>query len=132
MKKKHLREIQRINKLIPAEMLARLTTKQYKNPTIRDMVNRALDNPTEVAHIVSEADFAKYRAMKESGYLDEMEEVINHDVEKEIDTFLEQEFEKARKLGRLPPPQEMPKLKAKSKKEYVKDTKILSSKESYK
>lgn len=127
MKKKHLKEIQRINKLIPTELLARLTKKQYKNPTIRDMVKRVLKNPEEVAHIVSAEDLAKYRAMEESGYLDEMEEVIDHEVEKEIDTFLEKEFEKARKLGRLPPPQKMPTLKTKSKKNYVETNKVLSS-----
>ncbi len=131
MKKKHLREIQRINKLIPSELLAKLTKKQYKNPTIRDMVLRVLKDPEEVSHIVSAEDLEKYRAMQSSGFLDEMEEVVDHEVEKEIDSFLDKEFEKARKLGRLPPPQEMPKLKTKSKQIYAKhnneNDKVLSS-----
>ncbi len=126
MKKKHLREIQRINKLIPKEMLARLTKKQYKTPTTREMINKVLENPEETAHIVSSKDLAKYKAMKKSGILDEMEEVIDHEVEKEIDDFLEKEFEKARKLGRLPPPQKMPKLKNKSKKIYVESNKEMA------
>lgn len=123
MKKKHLLEIQRINKSIPKELLDKLTTQQYKFPTLREIAMKAIANPLEVAHIVSPAQLRKYKEMLDSGYLDQKEEVINHDVEKEIDAFLDVEFEKARKLGRLPPPQKMPKLKNKSKQNYVRENK---------
>lgn len=145
MKKKHLKEIQRINKLIPKEMLDRLMKKQPVLEVTKEIITRALQdaelktiplavklkwwNPKtwfkkyeyKTLWMVDGKIFEKekYQAILDSGSLDVMEDVVNPETEKEINSFLEVEFEKARKLGRLPPPQKMPTLKSKSKQIYV-------------
>lgn len=129
MKKKHLKEIERINKSIPKELLNKLIVLDYKFPTIRDIVIKAMKNPDEVEHIVSKEQLEKYKAMLLSGYLDQKHEMTNPEIEKQINDYLDAEFEKARKLGRLPPPQKMPILKNKAKKLYVHDTKAENPKE---
>lgn len=118
MKKAHLKEIERINKNIPKELTDNLIKKELAYPVLRELAMKALNDP-EVAHLVSEEDRANYQAMLDSGYLDEMIDVVDPEIEKKIDEYLDIEFEKARKLGRLPPPQAWPKLKTKSKKNYV-------------
>ena len=122
MKKKHLKEIQRISKSIPQHLLDQLTHKELQFPTLKEIVVRALSDP-EAAHLLSDEDRVKYKAMLDSGSLDSEVEVLNHDIEAQIDKYLEGEFEKARKLGRLPPPQKMPTLKTKSKRIYVEQSK---------
>lgn len=145
MKKKHLREIERINKTIPKELLEQLTKKELQFPAIKEVVTRAINDAVEeqveipikfkwwdyrtwdrfkkrkykTRWMVDGKIFDKprYQALLISGELDKEIEVINHDIEKQIDDYLEKEFEKARKLGRLPPPQKTPTLITKAKKE---------------
>ncbi len=115
MKKKHLQEIERINKSIPQHLLDALIEKKPAFPTIKEIATRAIDDPN-----VSEEDKRKFRTMLASGYLDKTIEIANASIEQQIDAYLEEEFAKARKLGRLPPPQRWPLLKNKSKKLYGK------------
>lgn len=119
MKKKHLKEIQRISKSIPKDLLDRLMKKELVTETSLEIMRKALANPEEVAHLVSPEELAKYKALLDSGKGNIEIEVVDPEVEKLIDEYLEREFEKSRKLGYLPPPQKMPKLKTKSKKIYA-------------
>ena len=147
MKKKHLKEIERINKLIPKELLDNVTIKVPASPISKEIIVKALEDampfqkevypelkfwnpftwfskPTlKLVWMVNdiEIDKAKYQAILDSGELDRMVEVVNPETEKKISEFLDIEFEKSRKLGYLPPVQKMPSLKSKSKKLYVKD-----------
>lgn len=114
MKKKHILEIERINKSIPKELLDALMLKKQMFSATKEIATRAIDDPD-----VSERDKKKFKALLASGYLDKEMEVVNVDVEKQISEYLDGEFTKARKLGRLPPPQRWPKLKNKSKRLYV-------------
>lgn len=116
MKKKHLKEIERIQKSIPKELLDKLIIKRPFSPIAKEIIMRALANPKEVEGIVSAEELEKYQAMLDSGELDRTEEVSDPEIEKQIDEYYNKEFEKARKLGRLPPPQKFPKLKSKLKK----------------
>lgn len=125
MKKKHLREIQRISKTIPKELLDTLMKEEYVAPEIRAMVIDVINNPEKTKHIVTPEKLKQLKAMFASGELDQKQMVVDTDVEKQIDTYLNAEFEKARKLGRLPPPQKMPSLKSKVKKHVqIQTTKI--------
>ncbi len=124
MKKKHLREIERINKSIPKHLLDNLMKKEMAFPTVKEIMTRALTDPN-----VSEEDKAKYKMMLDSKYFDKEVEVLDESIESQINAYLDHEFEKARKLGRLPPPQKMPKLLSKSKKIYVQQSKDQSKTE---
>jgi hypothetical protein len=145
MKKKHLKEIERINKLIPKELLDEVTMKVPSSPISREIIVKAIEdarlhdifipanikwwNPFTWSNKQTykkvwkvndiEIDKAKYQAILDSGELDQMIEVVNPETEKKISEFLDIEFDKSRKLGYLPKVQRMPKLKAKSKKLYV-------------
>jgi len=145
MKKKHLKEIERINKLIPKELLDEVTMRVLESPIAKEIVVKTLED-AELSYILTytkikwwnpftwivkpirkwqwrigdiEIDKAKYQAMLDSGELDRMVEVVNPETEKKISEFLDVEFNKSRKLGYLPKVQRMPKLKTKSKKLYV-------------
>lgn len=145
MKKKHLKEIERINKLIPKELLDEVTMKVPSSPISKEIILKALEDAKPQSVLVQpiiklwnpftwfkkpdwkikyfvdniEIDIKKYQAILDSGELDRMVEVVNPETEKKISEFLDIEFEKSRKLGYLPPVQRMPKLKTKSKKLYV-------------
>lgn len=147
MKKKHLKEIERINKLIPKELLDQVTMKVPASPISKEIIIKALDDARPHSKLVLpirkfwnpftwfakakyktvwmvddiEIDIKKYKAILDSGELDRMIEVVNPETEKKISEFLDIEFDKSRKLGYLPPVQRMPTLKSKSKKLYVKD-----------
>ncbi len=118
MKKAHQKEIERISKSIPKEMTDRLMKKEMKYPTLKEIATRALTDPN-----VSDIDKARYKAILLSGDLDVMIEVVDPKVEKEINDYLDGEFKKARKLGRLPPPQKTPNIYKKAKKTYGTNTK---------
>ena len=139
MKKKHLKEIERINKLIPKELLDNLTMKVPASPISKEIIVKALNDAVLTTIMTPavikwwnpftwfrnetyrdswlvngiEIDKKKYQAMLDSGELDKMIEVVNPETEKKISEFLDIEFEKSRKLGYLPPVQKMPKLKNK-------------------
>lgn len=144
MKKKHIKEIERINKLIPKELLDNLTMKVPASPISKEIIVKAL-NDAELTYILTWTKFKfwnpftwvqkpirkwewqvngitidkkKYQAILDSGELDRMVEVVNPETEKKISEFLDVEFDKSRKLGYLPPVQKMPTLKHKSKQLY--------------
>lgn len=110
MKKKHLQEIKRITDSIPKELLDKLMVKQQQFPTTIEIMQRALHDP-----LVSEEDKQKFRTVLATGLLEKEVQVLDPEIEKQIDAYLNVEFEKARKLGRLPPPQKMPNIYKKSK-----------------
>lgn len=142
MKKKHLKEIERINKLIPKELLDQVTMKVPASPISKIIIQNALRDAQSYEVEVEksiwnpfnwfakkeykmiwkvdgiEIDKAKYQAILDSGELDRTIEVVNPETEKKISEFLDIEFEKSRKLGYLPPVQKMPTLKRKSKQIY--------------
>ena len=146
MKKKHLKEIERITKLIPKELTDNLTKKVPVMPVTKEIIVKALSdaklerievkkyfkwyNPftwfaekeyKDVWKVDGKIfDKKKYQMLVDSGELDREVEVVDEEVEKKIDNFLNIEFDKSRKLGYLPP---LPKLKEKSKKLYVKNFK---------
>lgn len=146
MKKKHLAEIRRISNNIPQELMDKLVRKELAFPGIKEVYEKSLTN-TELVYesividpfvwwkpgtwfkekmirpitrpMVSEEEKARARTLLASGYLDQETEVLDHEVEKQINDWMDAEFEKARKLGRLPPPQKMPNYRKKAKKLYV-------------
>lgn len=123
MKKAHLREIEHISKSIPKELLNRLMKKEKVFPVSKEIMERALTDPN-----VSARDKRRFAIVLKSGHLDMEIEVMDPEVEKEINDYLDKEFEKSRALGKLPPPQKMPNINKKAKKIYVQDIKTEDTK----
>lgn len=124
MKKKHLAEIKRISDSIPTELLKNLIKQEPQFATLKEIATRGLEDPD-----VSEKEKIKLKAMLDSGVLDRTVGVPDPDIEKQIEAYLDAEFEKARKLGRLPPPQKASNLKSKAKKIYVSNAKTKNTEE---
>lgn len=97
MKKKHLRVLKQIQDGIPQELLRNLTKKEIQAPTIKKVFEKALTDPN-----TTERQRRNIQAMLDSGKLDREVEVLDHEVEKQIDAYFEEEIAKAVKLGRLP------------------------------
>lgn len=97
MKKKHLRVLDDITKSIPKELIEKLTKTVPMFETLKEIATRALTDDS-----VAESDKDRFRTMLASGYLDKTEEVIDEEIEKQINDYVEAEIEKAIKLKRLP------------------------------
>lgn len=109
MKTKHLRVIREIQDRIPKEWLDKLTKKELANPAAKKVIETALADPELPAK-----KRRRYQALMDAGYLDQMVEVIDPEVEKKIDEFMTNEIALAVKLGRLP--KEAPQLETLTKK----------------
>lgn len=97
MKKKHLAELERINKSIPTALTSQLIRKEQQFLTIKEIATRAQTDDN-----VSQEDKDKFKAMLDSGYLDREIEVVDASIEQQISDYLDKEIEKAVKLKRLP------------------------------
>ena len=99
MRKKHLRVIKQIQDGIPQELLRNLTKMELQSPTTKKLFELALTKPDDE---VTPRQKRNIQAMLDSGKLDREVEVLDHEVEKLIDAYLQEEIVKAVKLGRLP------------------------------
>lgn len=97
MRKKHIRVIKQIQDGIPQDLLRNLTKTEIQAPTIKKIFEKALVDPN-----TTERQKRNIQAMLDSGKLDREVEVLDHEVEKQIDAYLQEEIAKAVKLGRLP------------------------------
>lgn len=95
--KKYLKVLMDINAEIPKELKDKLMIKVEKSPTIVKVLNLALLDPE-----ISEEKKAKIRLVLETGDFTEEIEILDKEVEKEIDTWLGYEIDRAIKLGKLP------------------------------
>jgi len=109
MKTKHLRIIREIQERIPKDLLNNLTKKELANPAAKKVIETALADPE-----LPQKKRRRYQALMDAGYLDQMVEVIDPEVEKKIDEFMTKEIDLAVKLGRLP--KEAPQLETLTKK----------------
>lgn len=109
MNKRQLRVIREIQDRIPKDLLENLTKKELANPAAKKVIETALADPD-----LPPKKRRRYQALLDAGYLDQMVEVIDPVIEKQIDEFITKEIDLAVKLGRLP--KEAPQLEALSKK----------------
>ena len=99
MKKSTIKELRRISMSIPKELLNNLMKEQSVAPSIIEIMDKALVDPD-----VSEKDKERFRHIKDSGYLNRKEMVVDFEVQKKIDEYLDKEIKTAIKLGRIPDP----------------------------
>lgn len=111
MNSKTIKELRRISSRIPEEMLDRLMVEKDVAPVVKEVLERACkdkDVPKKLRD--------KYRNIIDAGYIDLKEMIVDEDVQKEVDEWVENEIDKAIKLGRIPDPKVDKELQAYTKK----------------
>lgn len=97
LKPEHLKVLRRIQDSISKEWLDNVVMKEEIAPTSKLIIKKALKDK-EVSKEVKE----RLKNALDSGYLDQMIEVTNPEIEKKIDDYVMEEIEKAVKRGELP------------------------------
>jgi hypothetical protein len=99
------RELKRISRNVPEELLKNLLKKEKVAPTITEVIKKAMTDPT--IEITAEQR-QRYQNMIDSGVLDREIEVTDPDVEKAISDWYDAEIALLVKQGRLPKEAPMP------------------------
>lgn len=97
---KDMREMRRIHESIPQDLQRRLIMKRAVTPNMAKAVLLGLREP----HLDTETR-RKLQHIKDSGILNQKEEVVNKSVQKKIDKYIEGEVIKSIKAGRLSQPE---------------------------
>jgi hypothetical protein len=93
------KELKRIQESIPNDLKKRLIIKRVQAPTVNKIVSLALhdkDTPQELKD--------QLQHLKDIGYFNKKEEVINKSVQKKIDKYVNMEIAKSIQAGRLSKP----------------------------
>lgn len=98
------RELTRISRNVPEELIKNLMSKEKIAPTIKEIIGKALGPDIEI----TEEQRARYQNLIDSGVLDREVEVLNPDTESAISAYYDAEIALAVKLGRLPKEAPMP------------------------
>lgn len=99
------RELQRIARNVPEELIKKLLKKESIAPTIDELVKKALAGE---AGEITEEQRRRFENMRAAGVLSREIDVIDKDGEAAIDAWYEAEIALAVKLGRLPKEAPMP------------------------
>jgi len=98
MKKHVLKELERIQRSIPQEMIARLTEIRSVSPTLKKVVDIAineLDDPKKVEQL---------KNLRDMGLFNKKEETLNKTAQHEIDKYVTEQIGMSVLAGRLPKP----------------------------
>lgn len=109
IKPEHMAEIRRIVDSIPEELKNNVTEIAYEFPTIIEVVELTLNNPD-----TPEETRKRLEAIKQMGDIYSTIEIENEETTKKIEAYLEEEFEKSRRLGRLPSGDELLEIRKKA------------------
>lgn len=91
------KELSRIQQSIPKALLENVASETHLTPTIKDVVDKAIEDPDFPAH--KKEQLIK---LKEAGYFNKTVVRQNDKIAKMIDDFVVRETKKAVKEGRLP------------------------------
>lgn len=97
LKPEYSKVLKRIQDSVPQELTSKLMKKETVAPTIRLAYEMMLKDPN-----ASEETKRKAQILLDSGYLDKVVDVVDTEVEKAINQFIEDEIEAAMKRGELP------------------------------
>jgi hypothetical protein len=96
---KDYKELKRIQESIPEDLKKRLVIKRVQAPTVNKVVSLALHDDSIPADVKE-----KLQHLKDLGYFNKKEEVINKSVQKKIDKYVNMEIAKSIQAGRLSKP----------------------------
>ncbi len=97
MKKKHVAVLEEIGASIPKEYTDNLMMKVDSWANMKNVLQKAVDSPD-----YPEEKKENLRLILKTGYLDTKEDIADPVVEAKIDKYLEEEIERAKRLGKLP------------------------------
>lgn len=95
-KKSDIRELNRISKSIPSEYMKNLEIEVDTTPAMKEMFERASKDMRLTPEQRRQA-----KIIHDSGFWAKKHKIVNKDVEKKINDYLEREIEKSKKLGLL-------------------------------
>lgn len=96
LRKRDLRELQRITQEVGAKYKDRLLKEEYVTPTIRKIVDLALESDT-----ISDKKKEQLRHLKDAGAFDEKEVKVNDRIARLMDREIEREITRSIAAGRL-------------------------------
>ena len=99
MNAKAAKELRRIMSSIPDNLKKDITREEYATPAMREIYDRAMKDKT-----VNGKMKRKLSLLKDAGYLDKKEEVVNEEATTKIDKWLDEQIKRSIRLGRLPKP----------------------------
>jgi len=99
------KELKRINESVPAYLKSNVVTEQFASPTVKKVVDTALEDPN-----FPEEKKQQLILLKENGYFDKTKPVENPKIVKQIDQYVMREIRKSIKEGRLPNRKELKEL----------------------
>lgn len=99
------RELARISRNVPVELIRKLTKKEKLAPTIEEVIKKAMSDPTIE---ITPEQRQRYQNMIDAGVLDREVEVLDPEGEAAISAWYDAEIALAVKLGRLPKEAPMP------------------------
>lgn len=106
MKRKQIDEVlEEIQKNAPKKLKEALLDELKKTPTVEFVIDKALESDT-----ISEEKKARLLQIKKTGAFSGTEFVVNKDIQKKYDAYLEKEIGKAIDEGRLPTKERLAKL----------------------
>jgi hypothetical protein len=93
-----LKVLKDIQDSVPKEWREKLITVEDKTPTMKFVVNEAIDKK-----LVKDELVEKLRVLRDNGEFDKKKEVVNPKLAKLIDQWVDRRIKKAIKNGQLPP-----------------------------
>lgn len=114
MRKSVEKKLREINKRVPQEWQAAVVTEQYIAPDLRNEVIATLAETPENEEEAKEQ--RRLRNLFEAGYYDAKESVVDEEVAKKIEEWVEAEIKKAVDAGEIPDPNKTDELEAVRKK----------------
>jgi len=105
------KELRRIQASIPKPLLQFVVTETAITPTMKDVVDKALEDPDFPAEKKEEL-----RILKANGYFDRKKVRQNDNIAKQIDNYVNREIKKAVKDGRLPTKKQLKEIQLHEKK----------------
>ena len=97
--RKDYKELKRIQESIPEDFKKRLIIKRVQAPTVNKIVSLALHDKNTPQELKDQLQH-----LKDIGYFNKKEEVINKSVQKKIDKYVNMEIAKSIQAGRLSKP----------------------------
>lgn len=97
MKKSTIEKLQAITNEIPSEWKAKLMRVDYDMPVTRELIPKLLDDPE-----VSETFKKRVKNLLDAGHFDKMSEIMDEEMAKQIDNFVETRIMEEIEKGNLP------------------------------
>ncbi len=113
MNKKTEKKLRAITESVPQELRDKLVTRDYIAPDVRNaVIEQLIEELTDPEEIKEQR---RLQNMFDAGFYDAMEDIVDPEIAKQIDEFVENKIQEAIDAGDLPDPSKIDDYKAKTK-----------------